>query len=680
MTVSQYLCNNLTYLAPLSARIHPPSWHRHEKTSPAPMQNIPSISPIGIIIALIFQFVGPLVRSTESGKKILATTGYHSIFNMCATLFSLFSHRNRLARRAARYRRIACLTLLVWFSWNTGLAWSASLSQVLSAAISRSPVVQTAEKQRSVAEQQTKQALAGYWPSIELSTTIGQEQTDSPSTRSTGKGAVTLPRRETRTTLNQMLFDGFNVSNEVKKARALQKAAEWGYQMAVQTIRMDTIEQFLEVQKQRELLYEIKQFAHVQAEFLGKVEEWYQGGAGTVAEVWQTESRLALTQSSMATVESKLSTAMDVLAQLIGFMPDQLEPVLSASIHLPHSLQEALTLATQHHPSLLEAQSSLEAAEATRAASHSRLWPSIQLAVENSRTNNPNGFEGDTEINSAMVRMSYNLFRGGSDLARKQEFSSRLEQAESQAAQVKQTVQKNTEKSWRVISELRQRLTALKHHETVSKQVAGAYHEQFIADQRSLLDVLNAENELFTANSNRISGYYALLLEEYRLLANIGLLERATTPITDKSIAKKTAAQPSIAQAPAAKTPVAKTPVAQPPTRNVSDDAEPMTESAVSEELIAEASVTSVSTDENRPAWLTSSTPIILYDAPHKKGMVVKRLPEQTPIRTLQTRKAWVEVISEAGDQGWMESLSSPDGPIESGMFTLTESTNTSPD
>ena len=547
--------------------------------------------------------------------------------------FFSFTHQKQWLHFLAQCRILLLLSLLVCTLLAAGSAMAISLSAAVDSALRLSPTILAAEKQRLILEQQTKQALSGYLPTVDFTATVGNEQTNSPSTRSAGLGNASLPHRETRTSINQTLFDGFNVYNAVKKARAQQKSVDAAYHAVVQTVSMEAIEQFLEVQKQRELLEKIKKFAAVQTEFLEKIREWYHGGAGTVAEVWQTESRLALTRSSMATVESQLATAIDEFTLLFGFGPANLDKTPSLANHLPRTLEQALRQAIQHHPSLLGAQFNQKAAEASRAGARAGLWPTIQLSLEKSHTNNASGFDGETEITAAMVRMSYNLFRGGTDWARSQEFVRRQEQSAAQTQQTQQTVQKNVEKSWRVIQELRQRLASLQKHETVSKQVAEAYHEQFIADQRSLLDVLNAEKELFTARSNRVSGYYALSVEEYRLLANMGILGTAfTTPV-----------EPTTTVA---------TAVAVPP------PAEP-------------TAMETFLTLQN--AWLTPSIPLLLYQAPHQQAIIVRELSKQTPLRILQIRDTWMQVQDPEGNQGWVTGLPNPSGQMQSGLFTFPE-------
>ncbi|MBF0583363.1 MAG: TolC family outer membrane protein [Magnetococcales bacterium] len=523
-----------------------------------------------------------------------------------------------------RFRNVLLLGLLYCSALDIQSAWSVTLTDAVTTALSASPEVISANKQLLITEQQVKQAFAGYLPSVDFSTSAGNEKTNSPMTRSTGRGMVSLPYRETRTTFNQMLFDGFNVPNEVKKAQAYFKAANQTYLLVIQTVSMNVIEQFLEVQNQRELLDNIKKFSEVQADFLEKVREWYQGGAGTVAEVWQTESRLALTQSSMATVESQLATATDEFVRLVGFGPDILDQVPTVSTILPHTIELAREQAMQYHPSILDAQFNLEAADAIRSTARAGFWPSIRLIMETNRTDNSGGIDGERQSASYKARMDYNLFRGGSDLARSQESLYRLEQTQAKAEQTKETVQKNVEKSWRVIHELRQRIVSLQHQETISKQVTSAYYEQFIADQRSLLDVLNAENELFTAKSNRINGYFALLVEEYRLLANIGMLNAV---------------------------------IPYPFDQNQTDIQKML-----------------------QDVRLILSTQIILYDAPQTGSPVLKKLPKQSPVRILQHRDGWMKIVDSEGDHGWITGVSAPSNLIQSGMFVFGPSPDIPPD
>jgi adhesin transport system outer membrane protein len=57
-----------------------------------------------------------------------------------------------------------------------------------------------------------------------------------------------------------------------------------------------------------------------------------------------------------------------------------------------------------------------------------------------------------------------------------------------------------------------------------AEQVVSAYSEQFKIGRRSLLDVLNAENELFTARTNATTARTDASLSAWRLLSLRGML------------------------------------------------------------------------------------------------------------------------------------------------------------
>ena len=559
---------------------------------------------------------------------------------------------------------------LIWLALITtclGIpsAHAISLPEAIELAIAKSPEVNVAQQQRLILEEQVKQVSSSYYPSVDLSTGFGNERSDNISTRNQGVGSLSLPRTEARLVINQVLFDGFGIANELKRAHATYTAADWVYRGKVQDVSIDAINRYINVQKQRELLDLINTFSDIQKGFLAKIRAWYEGGAGTIADVWQTESRLALTISSVATNESQLGSAIDTFVVLFGISPDNLQPAPPVAAFLPTTLEQALDKAAKVHPSLMENQLNLQAAQAIRDAAQSSLWPSVNLALESNRTTNTNGVKGESQTASAMIRFNYNLFKGGNDLAVNREANSRLQQALEESEQIKRTFRENIEKSWRTLQELRKRLTSLQNHTNISKQVVDAYYEQFFADKRTLLNVLNAENELFTAQSNRVKGYYALRLEEYRFLANLGILNQSLAQLLDSISDTK----PSRVNRPLPSDDIPKKP------NNTA------TISWVDEEIIA-AQEKHLSTDTTQPSAITgallrSAKPIQLYDSPHRGG-VAQKVAEGTPLCILKAQNGWFYVQNPVGDRLWMIGPVNQDGEPNpdwsSGMITLEHS------
>ena len=64
----------------------------------------------------------------------------------------------------------------------------------------------------------------------------------------------------------------------------------------------------------------------------------------------------------------------------------------------------------------------------------------------------------------------------------------------------------------------------MQQHVESSNQTVKAYKQQFTLGQRTLLDVLNTENELFEARKNYIGAEYDELQAQYRVLNATGKL------------------------------------------------------------------------------------------------------------------------------------------------------------
>ena len=138
-----------------------------------------------------------------------------------------------------------------------------------------------------------------------------------------------------------------------------------------------------------------------------------------------------------------------------------------------------------------------------------------------------NDIDGARGVNAdrfAMLRLRYNLFRGGADEARIREAEARVDEALARVGKARNDVEREVRQGWAALQANRMRLPQLAAHARTSVEVVDAYRAQFKLGQRSLLDVLNAENEQFSARASLVSGAYAVAGDELRVLAGMGRL------------------------------------------------------------------------------------------------------------------------------------------------------------
>ncbi len=134
------------------------------------------------------------------------------------------------------------------------------------------------------------------------------------------------------------------------------------------------------------------------------------------------------------------------------------------------------------------------------------------------------GIQGDNDRASALVVMRWNLFNGGSDVARKDAALLRRSRAKDVVARNERIASEETRFAWNALSSARERVNTLRNVAESNERVRDAYRKQFELSQRSLLDLLDSENELFLSRSDLVTAEYTALFAAYRLMASMGTL------------------------------------------------------------------------------------------------------------------------------------------------------------
>ena len=123
-----------------------------------------------------------------------------------------------------------------------------------------------------------------------------------------------------------------------------------------------------------------------------------------------------------------------------------------------------------------------------------------------------------------LVIASWNLYRGGGDTARARELVYRHAQAKNERNEAARAVEEDARNTWANMMASRERTAAFTKQAEANAMVVSAYKDQFNLDRRTLLDVLDSQNEWFVSRSNAINNSYLEMFAVYRLLALRGEL------------------------------------------------------------------------------------------------------------------------------------------------------------
>lgn len=399
-----------------------------------------------------------------------------------------------------------------------------TLQDALRFAISNDPDVKAQISRRLQSDETVKQARAGFLPVVDLTAGVGYENSDNPTSAAIfNDNDATLRRNESALNVNQNLFQGFNTINEMRRTKATVVSSAFKVSSTSQDLAVDVAEKYLNVLREQEIvsLAERNLQSHLRIFKMIKIRS--ASGVGKMADLAQAKGRLARADANLISERANLGDAQTNYLRTVGIMPNSLnKPPVPGSRWIPNSLPQALEFALENHPSLKTAQADVFAARFEHKATLSRNYPKIDIQLEGSRNSNLDGQPGVNNDEMAMLRGSYNLFNGGADIAKQRETAYRVtEAAEIRNRAIRQLVE-NLRLSWMLLLSTRSQLEDLKQHRDATLATVIAYREQFQLGQRTLLDLLNSENEYYQASVNYVSATYSELLARYRILNSMG--------------------------------------------------------------------------------------------------------------------------------------------------------------
>ncbi|WP_011295750.1 TolC family outer membrane protein [Cupriavidus necator] len=413
--------------------------------------------------------------------------------------------------------------VLLWAAMLVPLAAAAqSLRQAVDQTVHTNPEVLAAGSRRLAADEGLKQARAGYLPRVDVSAATGRVRLDSHNTRLMGLADSNYASHAADVTISQMLFDGFAVSSDVDRQGARIDGAAYRVGATAEDIALRTVAVYMEVLRRQETVAIAEANLKAHEYIHEQIRKGAENGVLRRADLYQAESRLALARASLRAEQGSLQDAITAYQRVVGAPPQELSRPTSLAAALPATEREALQIAYASHPSLSAAQADVAEAEAARSIAKAAMWPRVDLEVNMSRDRDR--VLGNTDERSVMLRLRYNIFRGNADKARINEAGYQIQEAEQNRDSIRRQIQEGVLQAYNAHLTSKDRVVLLGQYVEASDATRVSYGKQFRIGQRSLLDLLNAENEYFSARTAYITAQYTEIASQYRILAGMGLL------------------------------------------------------------------------------------------------------------------------------------------------------------
>ncbi|WP_438969677.1 TolC family outer membrane protein [Methylophaga sp.] len=410
-----------------------------------------------------------------------------------------------------------------------------TLTEAVDKTIKSNPNILAESNRRQSVDKTVDQARAGYYPKVDLNLGIGRERTEN---NATAPGHSTLTRGEAGLTASQMLYDGFATKSSVDQTQSLAESAGYVVADTAETTSLRAVEVYLDVLRRQDLLKLTEDNLESHEKIFSQIEQRSESGVGNSADLEQTRGRLALSQANQTSNEGNLEDAMSSYNRVVGNMPEApVDPGLDCCNQAPATLEDALAIAYHQHPALRSAMAQHEAALAEEQGAEAPFHPRVDLELSTRADNDLDGDKGHEKEILAMIRLRYNLLNGGADKARLEQTSFLSEQAREEANIAIRDIERDVRLAWNAVDNFSRQLPILEQRLASAKQTRESYQQQFNIGQRTLLDLLDTENEVLTAGTEYTNTYYNHLYSCYWLSETMGkLLERLELEAPEQAI------------------------------------------------------------------------------------------------------------------------------------------------
>lgn len=326
-----------------------------------------------------------------------------------------------------------------------------------------------------------------------------------------------------RLELRQLLFDGYFTANNIKQLGFEKLADYYSLMVTVDSLALEAATAYTDARRYREMEQLAKENYAIHRGVMAQLRERQDSGVGRGVDLEQAKGRLALAQTNLMTESNNLNDVIQRYRRIVGEFPlTDLAPAPDVSVWLPQDPRDfGPTLRTS--AAVLSKQALVQAAKAGLAAAKGRNAPTVEFKASTGvDREQPGANYRNIQNSQVQLVLSYNLFDGGADSARIRQTAALTYSAQDVRDHTCRAQQQDLSITWNSIARLHAQMPFLRDHELAISKVRVAYNQQFQIGQRSLLDLLDTENELFDARRALLSAEYDLLQAQFRWLALAG--------------------------------------------------------------------------------------------------------------------------------------------------------------
>ncbi len=420
----------------------------------------------------------------------------------------------------------ALMTAVFLFSAESSHA--GALEKELARLIVEHPNIRAGRKSVEATRQDIDIKRAAFFPTVTATGETGVEYIDSPAERAKrDNDKVWLNTKKVAgLTITQNLFNGYETTTQVKMARMNKAISELSLEGTIQNTLFEGINAYIDVLRQKRLIELARQNETTIVRQLNLEDERVQRGSGIAVDVLQAKSRLQIAKERRITFEGALEDAISRYFQIFNRPPDldsMTDPIPPVEM-IPSELAKAIDIAKRENPAVSNANATTEVARERQSIFRAEYYPTFDLVGAWNYERDNNGVPDTRRDYSMTLRSTWDLFSGFSTKAELAKAAYEYRASKDNHEYVIRKIAEQTKLAWQALITSRRRLELLENAVNIAAEVFQSRKRLREAGKETVINVLDAENEINNAQINYIAASYDERTAAYQLLQAMGRL------------------------------------------------------------------------------------------------------------------------------------------------------------
>jgi len=418
------------------------------------------------------------------------------------------------------------VSLVIASGFHVAGASAQTLEEALAAAYNNNPALGAARAALRATDEQVPQALSGWRPTVSVNGSYGKSAIRSPSSTGTNKGQH-RDGRSVDITVEQPLYQGGRTGAATQRAENTVEAARARLASTEQSVMLDAITAFMNVVRDQAVLELRVNNEQVLRRQLQATEDRFQVGEVTRTDVYQAEARVAGATADRIQAEGDLEVSRAQYRNIVGEAPGRLQaPPVPADV--PVDANAAVGQALASNPDVVAAGFDERASAAGVNEVRGELLPSVTLSGSAEKDYDSVGEHTRLTTYEARVSVSVPLYQAGAVYSRLRSARQTVVEDRQKLEAERRAAIEAVTREWETLITARAAIEAFRSQVTANEIALDGVRREAAVGSRTILDVLNAEQELLDSRVNLVGAQRDQIVAIYGVKSASGALTART--------------------------------------------------------------------------------------------------------------------------------------------------------